>query len=138
MLPRGVEEYLERRRAAALRAGASGQPCPRSSRRILPGRRRGRGRREEREARKTMARVEKQLARLHAEEELLHAQLVEHASDFERLAQLDARLREVTAEREALEEEWLVAVRARASERPVSRHGVLATATASRRIRPVS
>ncbi|HEV2786030.1 MAG TPA: hypothetical protein VGV67_06555, partial [Solirubrobacteraceae bacterium] len=36
-----------------------------------------------------------QLARVQADEEELHARLVEHASDFEKLAALDARLREV-------------------------------------------
>ena len=53
--------------------------------------------------------LEEQLARAQQEEEKLHAQLAEQAGDFERLATLDARLREVTVEREALEEEWLEA-----------------------------
>jgi ATP-binding cassette subfamily F protein uup len=103
MLPRGVDEYLERRRAAhavpsaPVAAAAGTGNAPRA------------GSAEVREARKTMARLEKQLARLHAEEDSLHAELVTHASDFERLAELDARLRTVTAEREALEEQWLEA-----------------------------
>jgi ATP-binding cassette subfamily F protein uup len=59
-----------------------------------------------------MARVEKQLTRLQAEEESLHAELVTHASDFEKLAALDQRLRAVVAEREALEEQWLEAAEA--------------------------
>ena len=106
MLPRGVDEYLERRRAAHAVPGPSaagaqtGAPTDAATRR---------GSAEVREARKTMARVEKQLARVQTEEEELHAQLVSHASDFEKLAELDKRLRAVTEERDALEEEWLVA-----------------------------
>jgi ATP-binding cassette subfamily F protein uup len=109
MLPRGVDEYLERRRAAhAVPAQPAGSPAggPGTSTSAR------RGSAEVREARKTMARLEKQLARLHTEEEELHARLVEHASDFEKLAELDARLRVVTAEREVLEEEWLEAAEA--------------------------
>ena len=64
---------------------------------------------DEREARKTLARVERQLAKVQQQEERLHAELAEHAADFERLAELDARLRVVVTEREALEEEWLEA-----------------------------
>jgi len=108
MLPRGVDEYLERRRAAHAEPARPGSPAPAEP--AQPAAQAPRkGSSEEREARKAMARVEKQLARLHAEEEQLHARLVEHASDFEKLAELDSRLRQVTAEREALEEEWLAA-----------------------------
>jgi ATP-binding cassette subfamily F protein uup len=64
---------------------------------------------EEREARKVLQRVERQLARIQADEEALHAELAAAATDHERLIALDARLREVVATREALEEEWLAA-----------------------------
>jgi ATP-binding cassette subfamily F protein uup len=107
MLPRGVEEYLERRHAGAAPPGApaaaalaTGAPAG------------GSGSAAEREARKTLARVERRLARVQEREEGLHAQLVAHASDFERLAELDRELREVVAEREALEEEWLATAEA--------------------------
>jgi ATP-binding cassette subfamily F protein uup len=53
--------------------------------------------------------VERQLARLAEREALLHALLAEHAADYERLAELDGELRELVAQREALEEEWLEA-----------------------------
>jgi ABC transport system ATP-binding/permease protein len=126
MLPRGVDEYLERRRAALARgaeprlsapaagvveagtlevgtagAGTVGTGSARTSVKA--------GSAEEREARKTLARLDRQLARVQAEEERLHEGLAEHAADFERLAELDVRLREVVAEREGLEEEWLEA-----------------------------
>ncbi|HSE54446.1 MAG TPA: ATP-binding cassette domain-containing protein, partial [Nocardioidaceae bacterium] len=62
---------------------------------------------ELRDARKALARIDRRLASVAKREEELHAQLVEHATDYERLAGLDAELREVVAEKEALEEEWL-------------------------------
>ena len=110
MLPRGVEEYLERREAdlrahaaaeasraasdvAAGSAGAS--PAPSAA--------------AQREARKTLARIDKQLARLAEQERALHDELVEHAADYEKLAVVDVRLRELTAQKDALEEEWLTA-----------------------------
>jgi ABC transport system ATP-binding/permease protein len=105
MLPRGVEEYLERRTAslreedarlaAAARASAQSSATPVASQS------------EQREARKTVARIDRQLAKLAEQEAALHAALAEHASDYEKLAELDARLRELLAHKEDLEEEWL-------------------------------
>ena len=104
LLPRGVEEYLERR-AASLRApspdsaavpvAGAGEPAASAA--------------DVRDARKAVTRVERQLARLAEREAVLHAQLVEHAADYVRLAELDSELRELIARREALEEEWLEA-----------------------------
>lgn len=115
MLPRGVDEYLERREAAlragavgstsAPEAGAIGSATPTAAAPSAP----AASQQEIREARKALARVEKQLARVAAREEKLHAQLAEHAADYEKLAELDTALREVTAEKELLEEEWLEA-----------------------------
>jgi len=101
MLPRGVEEYLERR-AAALAAAV---PEAGESLGAAP----GPSQQELREARKTMARLDKQLSRIAEQEAAVHADLVENAADYERLADLDVRLRELTAQRESLEEEWLEA-----------------------------
>ncbi len=64
---------------------------------------------EVREARKTMARVEKQLARLSEREERLHAAMLAAATDHERVLGLNRELREVVDEREVLELEWLEA-----------------------------
>ena len=100
MLPAGVDEYLERRAAdlhLAPPADASPAPRPRpAAPRSGP-------------ARKTMTRVDKQLARVAAREAELHALLAEHAPDYERLATLSAELDDVLAERDALESEWLEA-----------------------------
>jgi predicted nucleic acid-binding Zn-ribbon protein len=64
---------------------------------------------EVREARKTMARIEKQLSRLSDREERLHGEMAEQATDPAALADLNVRLQAVVAEREDLELEWLEA-----------------------------
>jgi ATP-binding cassette subfamily F protein uup len=107
LLPRGVEEYLEHRRAVLAPTTPSAAPAQ-TAPAVVPGADAG----AQREARKAMARLERQVEKLQAEEARLHADLAAHASDFERLGDLDRTLREVTARREALEEEWLEAVEA--------------------------
>lgn len=119
MLPRGVDEYLELRvRSLAATADAIGlsaiSPVSLASRTSAsptgqaqePARR---GSAEEREAKKTLARIDRQLARLVEREAELSAELVQAARDYERLAELDALLRDVLTEKDALEEEWLEA-----------------------------
>jgi predicted nucleic acid-binding Zn-ribbon protein len=64
---------------------------------------------EAREARKTMARVERQLARLAEREDRIHAAMAEAATDHARVLDLNRELREVVDERELLELEWLEA-----------------------------
>jgi ATP-binding cassette subfamily F protein uup len=64
---------------------------------------------EERAARKVIERIDRQLERVAAREQDLHARLAEHASDYEKLAALGAELDEVLAEKESLELEWLEA-----------------------------
>ena len=120
-LPGGVEEYLQLRRAALASGGyAVGAPRPaaaadagREASAGDPDTAEGGGRAPDpaqaREARKAMARVEKQLTRLAAREERIHAAMAEAASDHTRVLALNAELREVVDEREALELEWLEA-----------------------------
>jgi ATP-binding cassette subfamily F protein uup len=111
MLPRGVEEYLERRAADLHLAGsptpisaeASGSAAPAAP--AVPAASAG----EVREARKVVTRVERQLSKLTAQEQTLHEQLLENAADHQRLTSLDAELRAVQARRAELEEEWLLA-----------------------------
>ena len=67
---------------------------------------------EEREARKTITRIERQLARVATREAELNAAIVEAGQDYERLAEVSAELREVAAERDGLELEWLEAAEA--------------------------
>jgi ATP-binding cassette subfamily F protein uup len=110
MLPRGVEEYLERREAdlrahAAAEAARAASDVAAGSADASP----APSAAAQREARKTLARIDKQLARLAEQERALHDELVEHAADYEKLAVVDVRLRELTAQKDALEEEWLTA-----------------------------
>jgi ABC transport system ATP-binding/permease protein len=106
LLPRGVDEYLERR-AADLRAPTAEASRPAAADPLEASRPASTA--ERRDARKTVTRVERQLAKLAERETQLHAEMVEHASDYERLATIDVQLREVTAQKDALEEEWLEA-----------------------------
>jgi ATP-binding cassette subfamily F protein uup len=116
LLPRGVDEYLEHRErehSAAMHSAAAVHAVPRrpvtsgSPEPADPSVEDAPSAAEKRDARKTMARIDRQLTKLTNREDELHAKLAEHSSDFEKLAEVSATLREVTAEKEALEEEWL-------------------------------
>lgn len=104
-LPGGVDEYL--RRAAV----AMGGRAPGAGAGGADGAGTGTGRSwsagEVRTARKELARLERQVGKLEQQEATLHDELARHASDYQRVAELDARLREVRAERSRAEEEWL-------------------------------
>ena len=105
MLPGGVEEYLARRAAslaADVPAAAAAEPVP-AVQKVRP------GSAEERAARKTLARLDKQLERLAEQEAALNAAIVEAGQDYERLAELAAQLDEVVAQRDEVESEWLEA-----------------------------
>ncbi|MEO9323399.1 ABC-F family ATP-binding cassette domain-containing protein [Nocardioides sp. C4-1] len=103
MLPRGVDEYLERR------AAQPASTTPTSSAAAVEQARAKTGSAEERAARKTLARLEKALERLTERETALNADLAAHLSDYEKLASLGAELDAVRAEKETLELEWLEA-----------------------------
>jgi ATP-binding cassette subfamily F protein uup len=64
---------------------------------------------EERAARKTLARVDKQLERVTVQEAALNGEIAAAASDYTALATLSEQLRLLAAERETLEAEWLEA-----------------------------
>ena len=64
---------------------------------------------EERTARKTVARLDKQLQRLADREAELTEALVAHASDPDRLTVLGSELAALLEEKEAVELEWLEA-----------------------------
>jgi len=105
MLPRGVDEYLERRaQALHLETVPAVAPAP-----VAETPKAARGSAEEREARKTLARLDRQLERVSVREEELNAAIVAAGQDYERLTALSAELQEVAAERDALELEWLEA-----------------------------
>jgi ABC transport system ATP-binding/permease protein len=97
MLPRGVEEYLERRRKAVEAA----VPAP------APARDKVRPAADARAAKKELQRIERQLDRIGDKESRLHTQIADNATDFEKVAVLDAELRALAEERETLETRWL-------------------------------
>ena len=119
MLPRGVDEYLERR-AHADRALAGTASAPTGHSEALSEARPGdlgqsgspkakAGSAEERTARKNVARIDKRLARIAELEARLNQQVLEHAQDYEKLAAFSAELSALADERDALELEWLEA-----------------------------
>jgi ATP-binding cassette subfamily F protein uup len=62
-----------------------------------------------RQARKELARLERQLDKLAEREQFLHEQLAAAATDYERLQTLQTELRALHAERVSAEESWLSA-----------------------------
>ncbi len=118
MLPRGVDEYLERRHAQltpsrrkfTVRKWPTGPDVAAES--ALEDNARAKpkaGSAEERAARKNMARLDKQLERIAARESALNAEIAEHAHDYARLAELSSQLDVLHAEKDAAEHEWLEA-----------------------------
>jgi ATP-binding cassette subfamily F protein uup len=110
MLPRGVDEYLERRAqshandaaaAAAASAAPSAPAADAGSARAKP------GSAEERTARKALARLDKQLQRIAVQEAELNARMAANLDDYDLLADVGRRLSELAAEKDVLEMEWL-------------------------------
>ncbi|MFD0338168.1 ABC-F family ATP-binding cassette domain-containing protein [Streptomyces sp. NPDC127117] len=103
MLPRGIDEYLERRQRMEEAATPSAAPAP--AREAAPVT--AVSPQAARAAKKELQKVERQLDKMSTRETTLHAQIAEHATDFEKVAKLDAELRELVAERDELEMRWL-------------------------------
>ena len=100
LLPGGVEEYLERRRGTRSSSPAPAPPTgdkPRSDAAL------------ERARKKELARLESQLSKVDSEIERIHEAMTAAATDFEKLAALDADLRAARARKDELEEAWLLA-----------------------------
>ncbi|WP_433333591.1 ABC-F family ATP-binding cassette domain-containing protein [Spirillospora sp. CA-294931] len=103
MLPGGVDEYLDRRRAGTATkpvapptaAAPAQQPKPKPSG-------------NDWKARKELDRLERRLDKLNQQAADLHEQLAAHAADYEKLQDLDARLKTVQAEAAEVEEQWLL------------------------------
>jgi ABC transport system ATP-binding/permease protein len=106
-LPGGIEEYLRRRAAMGdgdvpsvastmSKSGAEGG-APASKRDGAA----------DRASRKELSRLERAIAKLDDREAKLHLQLADAATDPERLQKLDAELRQVVAEKESAEEQWM-------------------------------
>ncbi|MEV0165319.1 ATP-binding cassette subfamily F protein uup [Nonomuraea fuscirosea] len=126
LLPGGVDEYLERRAAGTAvtaRLGAAATTGAAPSGRIgaiteaatapagppasAAGQAGGLSAKEERELRKELNRLERQLDKLGDQESRLHAAMADAASDYAKLGSLDAQLREIKAQKDTVEAEWL-------------------------------
>ncbi|MFF8913868.1 ABC-F family ATP-binding cassette domain-containing protein [Streptomyces sp. NPDC015032] len=104
MLPRGIDEYLERRQRMEEAATPSAAPVAAKEKTapaatVSP--------QAARAAKKELQKVERQLDKISTRETALHAQIADNATDFEKVAKLDAELRELVAERDELEMRWL-------------------------------
>ncbi|GAA3473753.1 ABC-F family ATP-binding cassette domain-containing protein [Nonomuraea roseola] len=106
MLPGGVDEYLQRRAAgtAVTARVAGGAPVAAAPVKVEPT---GMSAKEERELRKELSRLERQLDKLAGQEDKLHATMADAASDYAKLGELDAKLRDILSEKDAVEAEWL-------------------------------
>jgi ATP-binding cassette subfamily F protein uup len=115
MLPGGVDQYLQRRVETLARQQQQQQQAPGGA---------GAGRtaasstgtdaaspsvsaRDQRATQKEMARIERQLDKISARETELHDRMAKSATDYEAVGKLDGELRDLAAERERLEEQWL-------------------------------
>jgi ABC-type multidrug transport system ATPase subunit len=108
-LPGGVEEYLALRHAGA---AGSGQTTLSDDQLTARPSTTSASAADVRAARKEVARLERQLSKLTEREARLHDALAASAADYAAAAKLDAELRELLSEKEALEEEWLEAAEA--------------------------
>jgi ATP-binding cassette subfamily F protein uup len=108
MLPRGVDEYLERRAgglaSGQLDVGSASQQAANAT--VTKAKVGGA---EERAARKAVSRIEKRLAKITELETKLNADVLAHAQDYEKLADISAQLSALSTEKGDLELEWLEA-----------------------------
>ncbi|MBF8191726.1 ABC-F family ATP-binding cassette domain-containing protein [Nonomuraea sp. K274] len=136
LLPGGVDEYLERRtagtavtarlatadapttrigtattsRPATAAAAPTGETVPGESAAGASEQSTiGLSAKEERELRKELNRLERQLDKLSGQEARLHAAMAEAASDYAKLGSLDAQLRDIITQKDTIEAEWLEA-----------------------------
>jgi ATPase subunit of ABC transporter with duplicated ATPase domains len=113
-LPGGVEEYLARTASASAASsdgvrdggphGDEDQRTPGAAGVDEPA---GLSAGETRAGRKELARLERQVGKLEQREASLHDELARHATDYTKVAELDAKLRAVRNERAETEEAWL-------------------------------
>jgi ATP-binding cassette subfamily F protein uup len=98
-LPGGVDEYLRRRHALEARAREGLVDVAGTAPAVAAA--------DERAAKKSLARIERQLAKLAQTQDRLHALMADAATDHVRITALDLELREVADQVAALEDEWL-------------------------------
>ncbi|GAA3742491.1 ABC-F family ATP-binding cassette domain-containing protein [Salinactinospora qingdaonensis] len=113
-LPGGVEEYLRRREGAdeqgsvpGTREREGGTASAADSGQAATSERPQPSAAQRRAAHKEMQRLERRIDRLGSREAELHELMAQAADDYTRLAELDAELKTVSAEKGELEELWL-------------------------------
>ncbi|HYP45300.1 MAG TPA: ABC-F family ATP-binding cassette domain-containing protein [Propionibacteriaceae bacterium] len=97
LLPGGVEQYLQHRRER-VRTAVPGSEVAKSSKGDAA---------TSRQAKKDLARIEAQLARLDASTTRLHTEMAAAGSDYGRLTRLQAELNDVAGAKDDLELAWL-------------------------------
>jgi len=108
-LPGGVDEYLSIRAREAGQSAAASPARPAGAGEAAgdgSAARPGLSAARQRAGQKELARLERQIARLGEEEARLESELAASASDYTRLIDLGAQLREVQHDRAELEERW--------------------------------
>ena len=116
-LPGGVEQYLDLRRAARASSAATAGSGPSSGSRAhasaaaaagsAASAARQQSAAELREAKKDLNRIDRQLAKLAAQEDRIHVEMAAKAADHTAVLALNNTLRAILDERETLELEWL-------------------------------
>ncbi|MFE9256256.1 ABC-F family ATP-binding cassette domain-containing protein [Streptomyces sp. NPDC006879] len=99
MLPRGIDEYLDRR----LKMVEAAVPAPAPA--AAPAKEKTSA--DARASKKELQKIERQLNKISDRETVLHAEIAGNATDFEKVGKLDAELRQLIAERDELEMRWL-------------------------------
>ena len=104
-LPGGVDEYLELVSSGEAGPAPAGGPAARAE--VAPAAETGPSAARVREAKKELARIDRQVQRLTGRESELHEALAKAASDYARLVALGDELKVVQAEKADLEDRWL-------------------------------
>lgn len=101
MLPRGIDEYIERRHKME-EAAAAASPVA-----VKAAAEKAVSAADSRAAKKELQKIERQLDKVSEKEAKLHARIAENATDFAKVGELDAELRALGGEKEELEMRWL-------------------------------
>ena len=111
-LPRGVDQYLELRESALAGSTITGGGNPVTGSTGSAPAVAGPSEAEKRDARKAKNRIDRQLGKLKQQEDKIHAQMIKSTAenDFDAMAELNKKLKDLAEEREGLELEWLEAL----------------------------
>ncbi|MER7283531.1 ABC-F family ATP-binding cassette domain-containing protein [Dactylosporangium sp. NPDC000244] len=101
-LPGGVDEYLAHVSDSSGFGAAKPQPTVADRAPDLRA-----SEKDQKAAKKELAKLERSIDKLSQKEAQLHAQLAEHATDYGKITELDAQLRALQQEKADFEEQWL-------------------------------